>query len=162
TVVEQSFVLPDSASPNELTDVVRAVRDLTGTTRIQQSNAQHTITMRDTLPRVRLAGAMIKDLEQPHGELLLDMQFLEVDKNAARSLGIPPPASLTLYSVPPNLAEELRSAPSYTALLTLLASIFGTAASGGITSLASAIPPIAAIGGGKTTFLLTLPTVSAQ
>jgi Flp pilus assembly secretin CpaC len=162
TVVEQTFLLPDSTSANEMTDIVRAVRDLTGTNRVQQSNAAHTVTIRDTLPRVRLAGALIKDLEQPHGEILLEVQFLEVDRNAARTMGITPPASLTLYSVPPNLAEELRSAPSYAALLTLLATIFGTAASGGLTSLASAIPPIAAIGGGKTTFLLTLPTVSAQ
>jgi hypothetical protein len=56
----------------------------------------------------------------------------------------------------------LRSATSITALLTILASVFGTAASGGLTSLASAIPPIAAIGGGKSTFLLTLPTFAAD
>jgi hypothetical protein len=56
----------------------------------------------------------------------------------------------------------VRSASSITALLTLLATIFGTAATGGAASLASAIPPIAAIGGGKTMFLLTLPSVSAD
>jgi Flp pilus assembly secretin CpaC len=162
TVVEQTFVLPDSVASAEMTDVVKAVRDLTGTTRIQQSTAAHSVTIRDTLPRVRLAGAVIKNLEQPHGEVLLEVQFLEVDRNEARNLGITPPASLTLYDVPPNLASALRTAPSYTALLTLLATIFGTAATGGISSLASAIPPIAAIGGGKTTFLLTLPTFAAQ
>jgi len=46
--------------------------------------------------------------------------------------------------------------------LTILASVFGTAVSGGLTSLASAIPPIAAIGGGKSTFLLALPTLYAD
>jgi Flp pilus assembly secretin CpaC len=162
TEIEQTFLLPDSASAPEMTEVVKAVRDLTGTTRVQQSNAAHTITIRDTVPRVKLAGAVIKDLEQPHGEVLLEVEFLEVDRNNAMKLGITPPPSLTLFDVPPNLANQLRSAPSYTALLTLLASIFGTVASGGLSSLASAIPPIAAIGGGKTTFLLTLPTVSAD
>ena len=162
TVIEQTFLLPDSTTPTEMSDVVRAVRDLTGTTRIQQSLNAHTVTIRDTVPRVRLAGAVIKDLEQSHGEVLLEMQFLEVDRNNAMKLGITPPPNLKMYSVPPNLASALRTAPSYTALLTLLASIFGTAATGGLSSLASAIPPIAAIGGGKTTFLLTLPSISAD
>jgi len=162
TVVEQTFLLPESTTPTEMSDVLRTVRDLTGAVRIQQSLGSHSLTIRDTLPRVRVAAAIIKDLEQPHGEVLLDMQFLEVDHNTAMKLGITPPANLKLYSVPPNLVDALRTAPSYTALLTLLASIFGTAATGGLTSLASAIPPIAAIGGGKTTFLLTLPSVSAD
>jgi Flp pilus assembly secretin CpaC len=162
TVVEQTFMLPDSVSSTEMADVVKVVRDLTGTQRVQQSANAHSLTIRDTIPRVHLAGAIIKDLEQAHGEVLLEFQFLEVDRNNAMKLGITPPASLTVYSVPPNLASALRTAPSYTALLTLLASIFGTVATGGITSLASAIPPIAAFGGGKTTFLLTLPSVSAD
>ena len=158
TVVEQAFVLPDSVTTAEMTDMVKAVRDMTGATRIQQATAAHTITVRDTLPRVRLAGAVIRDLEKPHGEVLLEVQLLEVDRNEAQKLGITPPANLQMFDVPPNLAEALRTAPSYTALLTLLASIFGAAATGGISSLATAIPPIAAIGGGKTTFLLTLPS----
>jgi type II secretory pathway component GspD/PulD (secretin) len=162
TVIEQTFLLTDSISPTEMTDVVRAVRDLTGTNRIQQSSAARSLTIRDTVPRVRLAGAVIKDLQKARGEVLLEMQFLEVDRDTAMQLGITPPPSLSLYSVPPNLAEALRVAPSYTALLTLLAGVFGAAATGGLSSLASAIPPVAAFGGGKSTFLLELPTISAD
>jgi Flp pilus assembly secretin CpaC len=162
TVIEQTFALPDSVSTTDIADVVKAVRDLTGTQHIQQSANAHSLTMRDTIPRVRLASAIIKDLEQSHGEVLLEFQFLEVDRNKAKELGITPPANITVYSVPPNLVSALRTAPSYTALLTLLASIFGTAATTGLTSLASSIPPIVAFGGGKSTFLLTLPSLSAQ
>jgi type II secretory pathway component GspD/PulD (secretin) len=162
TVIEQTFVLPEDTTPQEISDVVKAVRDLTGTQRVQQSLMAHSLTIRDTVPRVRLAGAVIKDLEQRHGEVVLDMEFLEVDRNQAAKVGITPPASLSVYDVPPNLVSALRSAPSYTALLTLLSSIFGTAVSGGVTSLASAIPPLAAFGGGKTTFLATLPSFSAD
>lgn len=162
TVIEQTFVLPEDSTPQEMSDVVKVVRDLTGTQRVQQSLNAHSLTIRDTVPRVRLAGAVIKDLEQSHGEVVLDMQFLQVDRNMATQMGITPPAKISVYDVPPNLVSALRSAPSYTALLTLLSSIFGTVASGGLTSLASAIPPIAAFGGGKTTFLVTLPSISAQ
>jgi type II secretory pathway component GspD/PulD (secretin) len=162
TVIEQTFVLPDSVSSNEMADVVKAVRDLTGIQRVQQSLNAHSVTLRDTVPRVHLAGAIIRDLERAHDEVLLEFQFLEVDRNNAMQLGLTPPANLTVYSVPPNLISALRTAPSYTALLTLLASIFGTAATGGLTSLSSAIPPIVAFGGGKSTFLLTLPALSAD
>jgi Flp pilus assembly secretin CpaC/tetratricopeptide (TPR) repeat protein len=162
TVIEQTFVLPDSVSTAEMADIVKAVRDLTGSQRVLQSANAHSLSIRDTIPRVHLAAAIVRDLERSHGEVLLEFQFLEVDRDKARQLGITPPASLTVYEVPPNLVSALKTAPSYTALLTLLASVFGTAATGGISSLASAIPPIAAFGGGKSTFLLTLPSLSAQ
>jgi len=161
-VIEQTFQLPSSSTSAEMTEVVRAVRELTGAQRIQQSSAAHSLTIRDTIPKVRLAGAIINSLEKAPGEVLLEIDLLTVDRDQARKIGITPPAKLALYSVTPALASQLRSATSITALLTILASVFGTVASGGLTSLASAIPPIAAIGGGKSTFLLTLPSVSAD
>lgn len=160
--IEQTFVLPASVTPTDITEVVRVVRELTGIQKILSSQSAHSVTVRDTVPKVQLAGEIVKDLERSRGEVLLEINLLEVDRNKAMEYGITPPSNLKLYSVPPNLASALRSAPSLTALLTLLASVFGTAASGGISSLASAIPPIAAIGGGRTTFLLTLPSVTAN
>jgi len=160
--IEQTFYLPGSTNATEMTEVVRAVRELTGAQRIQQSANAHSVTIRDTVPKVRLAGAIIDSLEKSPGEVLLEIDLLEVDRDNAAKMGITPPAKLSVYSVSPALASQLRSATSITALLTILASVFGTAASGGLTSLASAIPPIAAIGGGKSTFLLALPTVAAD
>jgi Flp pilus assembly secretin CpaC/tetratricopeptide (TPR) repeat protein len=161
-VIEQTFMLPASTATTEMTEVVRVVRELTGSQHIQQSATAHSLTIRDTVDHVRLAGQIIKDLERAPGEVLLEIDLLEVDRNAAEKLGITPPSKLTMYSVPPNLATALRAAPTLTALLTLLTQIFGTSASGGVTSLASAIPPIIAIGGGRSTFLLSLPSASAD
>jgi len=164
--VEQTFALPASVSTTEMSDLVRALRELTGVQHVQQSVAAHTITIRDTVPRVHLAGALIQQLEHAPGEVLLEIDFLEVDRSNASKLGITPPSQTRLISVDSVLARQLRSAPTLTALLTLLASVFGgplgAAAAGGLGSLASAIPPIAAIGGGKTTFLLTLPSATAD
>ena len=160
--IEQTFPLPASITGQEVTEIVRAVRELTGVQRVQQSLSAHSLTIRDTASRVQLAGAIIRDLEDPRGELVLEMDFLEVDRNNAEKLGITPPSKISLYSIPPNLISALRSAPSLTALLTILASVFGTAASGGLTNLSSAIPPIIAFGGGKSTFLLTLPSASGD
>lgn len=162
--IEQTIELPTSATSSEVGEVARTIRELTGLTHISQSIPQHSITVRGPVQRVQLASAMVKNLEHAPGEILLEIDLLEVDRNNARNLGITPPASTTLYSVPPGLANALRSAPDLTSLLTLLTQVFGGAAgaAGGLASLASSIPPVAAIGGGKTTFLLGLPTFTAQ
>src|SRR5215469_3614875 len=164
--VEQTFALPASVTTTEMSDLVRALRELTGVQHIQQSIPAHTVTIRDTVSRVHLAGAMIQQLEHAPGEVVLEIDFLEVDRTNAMKLGITPPSKISLIAVSPTLANQLKTAPSLTALLTLLASVFGgpigAAASGGLGSLASAIPPVAAIGGGKTLFLLTLPSASAD
>jgi type II secretory pathway component GspD/PulD (secretin) len=160
--IEQTFLLPAAVDSSEITEIVRVVRELTGIQRIQQSVANHSLTVRDSVQKVQLAGAIINDIEQARGEVLLEIDLLEVDRTTARNLGITWPASLKLYSIPSNIESQLRSQPDLTSLLTLLTQIFGTAASGGLTSLAAAIPPLAAIGGGKSTFLLGLPTFTAN
>jgi len=164
--IEETFHLPVSLEASEMTEIFRIVRDITGSQHLQQSVASHSQTIRDTVPRVRLAGEIIRQLEHDHGEVLLEIDLLEVDRTNATNLGITPPASLHMAAIPPNLVQQVRSAPSITALLTLLASIYGgplgAAASGGITSLAAALPSLLAFGGGKSTFLLTLPTATAD
>jgi type II secretory pathway component GspD/PulD (secretin) len=164
--IEQTFALPATMDSADLTELVRVVRELTGVQHVQQSLSSRTITIRDTVQRARLAGEILRELEQSRGEVILEIDLLEVNRNNATNLGIVPPSGLRLVPVSAGLAQQLRSAPSLTALLTLLASIFGgpigAAASRGLGSLASAIPPIAAIGGGKTTFLLALPSISAN
>lgn len=164
--IEETFHLPVSAQPAEMTELYRVLRELTGVQHLQQSTESRSITIRDTAQRVRLAGDIIEQLEHERGEVLLEIDLLEVDRTNATKLGITPPASASIYAIPPNLIQQVKSAPSITALLTLLASIFGgpigAASASGITSLASAIPALAAIGGGRSTFLLSLPTASAN
>jgi tetratricopeptide (TPR) repeat protein len=153
--IEQTFELPVSTTAAEMTEIVRAVRDLTGAQKIQQSNSSHSLTIRDTVPRVHLAGAIIEELERSHGEVLLEIDLLEVDRNNAIQMGITPPSSLTLYYLDPPLLSQLRAAASLSALLTIVDSVFGTSA-------ATTIPSVAVFGGGKSTFLLNLPSLSAQ
>ncbi|HET6930430.1 MAG TPA: FG-GAP-like repeat-containing protein [Candidatus Acidoferrum sp.] len=164
--IEQSIPLPSSVTPTEVGEVVRAIRELTGITRVSQANSAHAITVRGTVQRVHLADEIVRNLEHGPGEVLLEIDLLEVDRTNASNLGITWPASQRLVPVPANLANSLRTAPDLTALLTLLAQVFGgpagALASGGISSLAASIPAVEAIGGGKSTFLLVLPTLSAQ
>jgi len=164
--MEETFVLPSTVDAADLTELVRVIRDMTGAQHVQQSLPSRSITVRDTVQRVRLAGEILRNLEHGRGEVILEIDLLQVDRNNAIKLGITPPASQQVIPITSGFAQELRSAPSLTALLTLLASVFGgpigAVAGGSVGSLASSIPAIAAIGGGKTTFLLALPTFSAD
>lgn len=164
--IEQTFTLPTSSSASDMTELVRALRELTGVQHIQQSVPSHTITIRDSVQRAQLAGAIIKELEQERGEVLLEIELLDVDLETARKIGVTPPSSVRIIPVSPSLSNQLRTAPSLTALLTILATVFGgplgAAASGGVASLASSIPSVIALGGGKSLFLLTLPGASVD
>ncbi|HET7107341.1 MAG TPA: FG-GAP-like repeat-containing protein [Candidatus Acidoferrum sp.] len=164
--IEQNIPLTGSVTATEMSEVVRAIRELTGITRVSQSNAAHSITVRGSVQRVHLAEEIVRNLEHGPGEVLLEIDLLEVDRSNARNLGITWPANQRLVPVSPSLANSLRSAPDLTSLLTILAQVFGgpagALAAGGISSLASSIPAVEAIGGGKSTFLMVLPTLSAQ
>ena len=161
---KQSFLLPASVGTEEMTELVRILREMTGSTRVELDAPARTVTIRDTPERLALAGELIRQAEKARGEVMLEIEVLEVDRNKARTLGILPPPSLELISLSTGIISQLQAAKDIGTLVTLLASIFGNggaAASAG-TSLTSLIPPVARVGGGQSTFLLTMPTFAAQ
>ena len=163
---EQTFVLPASVGPEEMTELLRILREITGATHIQLDSPSRTLTIRDTPERLKLAGELIGQIEKARGELMLEIEILEVDRNKAETLGITPPSTSKLISLPPNVLNQLEQAKDLNSLITLLAAIFGNggsaAAAGGSLSLSSLVPPLVLVGGGKTSFLLTLPAAAAQ
>ena len=159
---EQTFPLSSAISSEDATEVLRIVRDITAAPHIDLDTRTHSITMRDTPEHLVLTGALIQQMERARGELMLEIELLEVDKNTARKLGVEPPTRHRLIALPPNLLSQLTQANNLTALQTLLAGIFGSAATGGSSSVSSLIPPIVAVGGGKSTFLLTLPSAAVD
>jgi hypothetical protein len=159
---EQTFLLSAAVGTEDVTEMLRVLRDITGTTHIDLDSRSHTITMRDTPERLALTGQLIEQLERAHGEVMLEIELLEISRNTARKLGIETPSKIRLFAIPPNLIGQLSQANSLSALQTLLAGIFGGTAGSGATSVSSLIPPIIAVGGGKSTFLLTLPGAAAD
>ncbi|MGB9466300.1 MAG: FG-GAP-like repeat-containing protein [Candidatus Acidiferrum sp.] len=163
---KQSFLLPASVGTEEMTELTRVLREMTGSTRVELDAQTRTVTIRDAPERLALAGEIIRQAEKARGEVLLEIEILEVDRSKARTLGLLPPSSAELISLTPNLISQLRQAKDISTLVTLLASIFGngggSAGAGSSLNLSSLIPPLTVLGGGKTTFLLTLPAVAAQ
>jgi Flp pilus assembly secretin CpaC len=152
---EQTFPLPSSASPEEMTELLRMLREITGATRIDLDTSSHTITMRDSPERLTLTAQLIHQLDQARGELMLDIELLEVDRNKAQQLGITPPASAQAFLISPSDIRALQGATDLNSALTILGQLFSAK---GISS----IPGFALVGGGYTSFLLTLPGAAAN
>jgi len=86
---------------------------------------------------------------------MLEIELLEVDRNKARSLGITPPASEQLIGLNTADLNKLKSSTTLTNLLTNIQQVFAGKGFSGI-------PAVVPIGGGLSTFLLTLPTATVN
>ena len=175
-LVVRTVVLPASATPDAMTEVMRLVREIAGVTHVDLDTRSRTLTLRDSPQTVALATALIQELEQARGELMLEIAILEVDRTTARRLGITPPSSARLITLSPQDILALQQAQNPAALLAVILRIFGTPGSlAGLTpdqiavllgtgqvGLGTLVPPLVAFGGGRTTFLATLPGAAAD
>ncbi len=148
--VVRTILLPSSETPEQMTEMLRMVRDITGITRSDLDTNSRTITLRASPQAIAVASDLIGNLEQPTGEVVLEIEVLEVDRNRARQLGITPPQTAKIYSLSSQQIQEAEQ--SAQGLIDVINQIFGT----------SSLPPVIAFGGGKTTFLATLPGAAAN
>ncbi|HXW61228.1 MAG TPA: FG-GAP-like repeat-containing protein [Candidatus Acidoferrales bacterium] len=150
--VVRTILLPASETPDQMTEVFRTVREITGITRSDLDVRSRTITLRSSPEAVQVATDLIAGLEQRRGELILETEVLELDRAYATQLGITPPQTATVYALSSSQIQEAEQSAS--GLVNVINQIFG---GGG-----ALIPPVIAFGGGKTTFLATLPGASAD
>jgi general secretion pathway protein D len=158
--VEKELLLPAAASADEMNETVRMIREMTGITRTQLNTATRTLTVRSTEQNVALAQMLLQQIEQPHGELMLEIEILELDRTLGDLLGITPPASQTIYALTVPQIEELEAAQNIGTLIQILQTIFGSSA--GSSASSSILPSLVAFGGGKSIFFSTMPTASAN
>jgi Flp pilus assembly secretin CpaC len=153
--IEQTFPLEDSVSPEDITEMVRVLREITNSTRISQDTKNHSLTIRETADKVTLAKELMKELEQARRDVMLDIELLEVDRNKARTLGVIPPTNVQAFPLSSRTVAQLEQATDLSNLLTLVAQVFTAQ---GFTGSAQDVLPV---GGGKSTFLLSMPNASA-
>jgi hypothetical protein len=172
--VVRSILLPASESPEQMTETLRLVRDITGITRSNLDTSSRTITLRASPQAVAVAGNLIEDLEKPSGGLILEMEVLEVDRNVARQLGITPPQSSQIVSLSSQQIQQAQQ--SVSGLVSVITQLFGQPSSlsglstsqitsllgSGQVALGALIPPVVALGGGESTFLATMPGAAAN
>ncbi|HMC29069.1 MAG TPA: FG-GAP-like repeat-containing protein, partial [Verrucomicrobiae bacterium] len=154
--LEQTFRLDNAIAPEDMTELLRVVREITNSTRISMDSKNHSLTLRETADKVALAGQLIKELEQARRDVMLDIELLEVDRNMARTLGITPPSNVQAFPLNTKDVKQLEAATDLSNLLTLVSQIFTAK---GITASPNDVLPV---GGGRSTFLLTMPSASAK
>jgi len=152
---EQTFPLPSSVSTEDMTELQRVLKEITNSTHIELNTNSRSITMRDTPDKLQLAGQIIQQTERTRGEIMLDIQLLEVDKGTARNIGITTPFPVTGTILTPQAITALRAATTAASALTELAAILTGA---GTSNLTSFFP----VGGGDSTLLVTLGAVAAN
>jgi type II secretory pathway component GspD/PulD (secretin) len=155
-MVTETFQLPESSDNAEMTDTMRAIREIAGVNHTSLNTATREITVRDTPYNVAVAGQLVHDIELGHGELVLEMELLEVDKTTATQIGLVPPASATVTPLPLGELQQLQDATNQQQILQIIQNIFGTTSGGG--ALGGLLPPLTVFGGGISTFFTTLPS----
>ncbi len=169
-----TVLLPESATPDQMDALTRAVRDLAGLTRTHLEVGTRTLTLEGPRARVELARRLIDQLDRPTGEILLEVDLLEVDRQQAEQMGLTPPSSAQMFTLTP--AQITQAQASLEGLLDVLTQVFGQPSalagldfaqvqallSAGRLSISSLLPPLVAFGGGRTRFLATLPGAAAQ
>jgi hypothetical protein len=164
----RTIPLRAAASNEQMTEDQRIIRDIVGISRVSLDTANHALTIKAPEQQMKVAEGLIDSLDRPPGELLLEVDVLEADRNLASALGFTPPQSASTYPI--NSLELQEAQGSLQGLIDVITQVFGQPSSlGGIStsqigslvgagqlSLSSLIPPVLAFGGGATTFLYAL------
>jgi Bacterial type II and III secretion system protein/FG-GAP-like repeat len=170
----RTVLLPASETPDNMTELFRVVREITGITRSSLDTGSRTITLRADPQAIAVASELIRELEQPAGEMILEFEILEVNRNYARELGIVPPQTSRAFSLNQQQIQDVEAGGS--SLVNVINQIFGLPSSvsglsptqiasllsAGQLGIGSLIPPLVAFGGGDSTFLATMPGVTAN
>src|SRR5271163_3924327 len=149
--IVRTVLLATSETNEQMTELSRLVREIAGITRTDLDTRTRTLTLRASPQAMAVATGIIEDLQRPPDELILEIEVMEVDRNNNLDAGITGPQTATVFSIPTNAAQLVQQGGA-AALNALLTQVFGSA---------SSIPPVFAFGGGKTTFLGTLPGATA-
>jgi general secretion pathway protein D len=112
----QTFYLTNAWQPNDLTDVMQAVRNVLtgGSLKIYGVPSQNAIVVRGTPDELLVAQKLINDLDKPRPEVVVDIAIMQVSKNWERTLGIQWPSSVGIALQPPTSSTTSTTTTSTT------------------------------------------------
>lgn len=140
--VSRVFYLQNITSPQELQEVMTAVRQVTDVRKVFPVNSQSALIIRGTADQMALAEKVILDLDKPKPEVVVDVMVFETARSVTRELGL---LALTTggINVPVNFTPQ-----------------GGATGTGGTTTPSIALNRLKDIGSGD--FTVTLPGASLQ
>jgi len=85
-MVVKVFYLENITKVQDLQEIATAVRSVTDIRRFFPYNAQNALVVRDTIDKVLLAEKLIRDLDKPLPEVVVDVIVLEANRSRTRDL----------------------------------------------------------------------------
>lgn len=103
----RTFYLPDTSTPQELADMVNALRTILEIRFVVQNAAESTITIRAPLPFVEAATRMIESLAGGRPQVMLDVRVYQISSSLVRQLGTTWPTQFTFFNISKSLIASL-------------------------------------------------------
>lgn len=97
--VMKTFYLRNASTPNELQDVVGALKGMLEISKVQVNATRGSITVRATPDQLVLAEKLISDADKAKAEVVIDVAVMEVSRNRINTLGTTVPTSTTVTPV---------------------------------------------------------------
>jgi general secretion pathway protein D len=98
--VIKTFYLSNVSTPQELQDLVNAMRQILEIARIQQLPTQNAIVVRATPDQIALASKLIDDLDKSKPEVIVEVAIMQVNRDKLYNLGVNPPTGTTITLQP--------------------------------------------------------------
>jgi general secretion pathway protein D len=127
--VVKVFYLRNPTTVQEFQEIITAVRSVTDVRRMFTYNAQNAVMVRDTVDKVALVEKLLRDMDKPKAEVVVDMIVMEVNSDRSRTIA----AGLTSNGTS-GLALPIAFSPTNPVLTGTGTSTTGTSTSGTGTS----------------------------
>jgi general secretion pathway protein D len=93
--VVKTFYLTNVATPQEMQEIMTAIRGLTDLRRMFPVNSMNALVIRGPEAKLALAEKVINDVDKPRAEVLIDVLVIESSKSKTREMGITPMSGAT-------------------------------------------------------------------
>lgn len=118
----RTFYFPDVATPQELTEVVNALRVVLDIHIVSPDPSKSTITVRAPQAVVDAASKMIESLAGGRPQVMLEVRVYQVSSSLMRQLGLQLPNQFTMFNISPALAASLLGSNGQNLINQLIAS----------------------------------------
>lgn len=100
STVMKTFYLRNVSTNGELQEAANTLKGILDLTRMQLIPNQNAIILRGTPDQMVLAQKLLKDIDKPKPEVVIDIAVLQVSRNRIHTMGISPPTSANIVMVP--------------------------------------------------------------
>ncbi len=95
-----SFRLDDVVTPQQLTEISTALRTMVDLRRVSDDPSTNSITVVGRTHQIAVADELLRSLQKPASEVMLETDVWEISTRRAREIGLIPPQSFQLLFTP--------------------------------------------------------------